>query len=678
MKNIHLEFFNPDPKLFLLLLLIALVTLISFRKSRHKKGFYTLFFFRNVIWVIILLLFMKPVLKWQEVIDVKPKIEIWVDNSLSLQKNKNFNSKELQANIKSVSQQIKDNDLDLNMVLFDSEIRKTANLSDLNFSGMATNISNLFRNRDQRIDAALLISDGQINAGESVYSMERITDFPVFTIGIGDTARKIDASIIEVDGPQKTKVNEKFTIKGEIFLPETSARALVRLLENGKSIHSKEIQAGRDQFMQSVAFEVSSDEPGEKEYTLQIENSNDENQNNNIGSVLVNILPGQKDILILCHAPSFETRGLMTIFNQNPDYDATVAFFKNGVINLKDHYELIILAGFPGKLTSELELQQASRFITPETPVIVYAGRHADKAKLNTLLKREILKNIKPSHSTIIVKEISAGNPVLREIPDKKNWDQLPPLDYSFQEIQLAAEFDELLVTMELHSKPVFAVSKKKSVAIFAGEDFWRWNMMTDNPNYRQMLYNTIHYLLEPSDNSKIQISTPKKNFLVGEEAHFSGMLYDLTGNEIKNAEIRISVLQDSVLIDNFYLNWDKNKYQGHYTLQSAGNYTVEITTRIAGEEIEKKQLALQVKDRILEYTQTGLNRDLLAFLSKESGGEIITFDQIQKMIAMISPQSRTTFEERKFIFNTHGLLFGLLLLALVSEWIFRKYFGYL
>ena len=148
--------------------------------------------------------------------------------------------------------------------------------------------------------------------------------------------------------------------------------------------------------------------------------------------------------------------------------------------------------------------------------------------------------------------------------------------------------------------------------------------------------------------------------------------------NADPNAEVHVTISKDSSKIDNFYMNWNNDMFNGRYTMQEAGNFKIKIESKVENKTIDTKLINIKVLDRVLEFTEIGQNRELLEFISNESKGEMIEFDQIDQIISSINSNSTVTYEDKELNFYIHKLIFGLLLILLSFEWITRKYFGHL
>lgn len=684
MKNFILDFYNPDIKVFLLFIIVMAVLYFSFWATRRKKGALAIFLLRSSVLLLALFVFLKPVVKWEKARQNKPTVEFWVDNSQSILQNQTIDQRELINQIEAAQRNFKQNNIQTELIAFDSENRSIDAPGELNFDGKATNFSQLMTEKE--IDAAVLVSDGQVNAGQDLYKMDWRSDYPVYTIGIGDTSKEFDAKINNLTLPPKIKENEKFEIAAEVTLPKEAGPTNIQLLKNNEVVQSRIVNPVDDAFMQNVDFQLTADKAGEHEFTVLLENDGDKNSHNNSQTSLLKVLPGDKDILILCGAPSFETRSLMTIFRKNDDFNATVVYFRNGNFYpeeqaLQENYDLVIISQYPNKSITMQELQQVQTLFNDKAlPVIIYINRHTDLNRLNNLVQKQLAGNYstKTATTTVEANQQNSGHPVLRDVQANLAWMQLPPIQYDFSKIDLHSSFKPLLVASELKEQPVVAISDDLSAVLFIGIDFWRWQMMTDSPNYSQLLLNTTSYLTSNTDNSNIQISPQKKIFMVGETVNLSGLVYDLQGETVPKATVSIALKKDSTLVDEFFLDWDQDNFKGAYLLKTPGEFTMEIKASSGGHLIGKDTTTIKVMERVLEFTETGQNRPLLKYIARESGGELITFEQIKRIPGTLNREHPIKYEKREVNFYSNKLIFGLLLGLLVIEWIIRKYFGHL
>ncbi len=684
MKNFILDFYNPDIKVLFLFIVVLAVLYFSFRTTRRKKGALPIFLLRCFVLFLALFIFLKPVVKWEKARQSKPTVEFWLDNSQSILQNQTVDQTELINKIEAAQRHFKQNNIHTKLIAFDSENRLIDSPGEINFDGKATNFSQLMTEKE--IDAAVLVSDGQVNAGQDLYKMDWRSDYPVYTIGIGDTSEKFDAKVNNLTLPQKIKENEKFELAAEVTLPKEAGRTNIQLLKNNEVIQSRIINPADDAFMQNVDFQLTADKAGEHEFTVLLENDRDKNSHNNSRTSLLKVLPGEKDVLILCGAPSFETRSLMTIFRNNDDFNATVVYFRNGNFYpgeqaLQEDYDLVIMSQYPNKSMTMKELQQIQALFNDKAlPVIIYINRHTDLNRLNNLVQKQLTGNYSRKTATTPVEanQQNSGHPVLRDVETSLAWMQLPPIQYDFSKIDLHSSFKPLLVASELKEQPVVAISDDLSAALLIGVDFWRWQMMTDSPNYSQLLLNTTGYLTTNIDDANIQISPQKKIFMVGETVNLSGPVYDLQGEIVPKATVSVAFKKDSALVDEFFLNWERHNFKGSYLLKTPGEYRVEIEASSGGHLIGKDTTTIKVMERVLEFTETGQNRPLLRYIARESGGELITFEEIRHIPGTLKQEHPIKYEKREVNFYSNKLIFALLLGLLVIEWIIRKYFGHL
>ena len=683
MKNLILDFYNPDLKILFLVVIVIGVLFFAFRYSKGRKGFFAIFAIRIVVYSLIIFFFLKPVLKWEKEIINNPVVDIWIDNSKSIIKNKDFIKKNFDKNVENIIEKLENEKIEVNLKAFDINSFNLNNISQLKFDGNSTNISRLLSKKDSQIHAAILISDGQNNAGENPYSLDYNFKFPVFCIGIGDTILQNDSKIISMESPSNVKIGDSISISAELSLSKELNRYNILLMQNNEILQSKVINSNEDNFLQTVEFDIIANYVGENEYSIILENDKDKNIHNNKRTRLINVLPGKKNIVIVCNAPSFETRGIQYIFQQNEDFDAKVVYLQNNrwypnkdILSKK--IDLMVLVDFPNKTINLSNTSQIEQILKTQIPVLVFLNKDINIEGLNNLFSKKLIFNYKYNLLKTNVQETKNINPILRDIKEKKNWDELPPIYTDFYSINLNDQFQTILESSKMKNNPIYAINKNMSVGLFVGTDFWRWQFMTENQNYSQLLINSANYLMNKMSNSNVQIIFDKSLYFEGEIAELSGLIYDINGSSIPIADVNITIFQDSVECDAFYLNWSKDKFYGKYLFQKSGEFLVSIKAYKDGEIIGEKIKKIKVLDRVLEFMEIGQNRELLKFIANESGGELIEFDEIDKIIGTINIEQDTNFDKKEIIIDNSKLFFGLLMILLVAEWIIRKYFGYL
>ncbi len=672
MQNFYIEFFNPSSYALLIFVVILGILFYSFRNSRQKKGALLLLIFRSILLLLALFLFLSPVAKWQKTEKNDAIVEFWLDNSKSIPRQSTVNKKDL---IGKIDQSIPKN-VTVKLLAFDQELREVKSTKDLNFTGESTDLSQLFRQRNRQPDAAVLISDGQVNSGENFYNRNKY-EFPIYAVGIGDTTDLADASVKKITLPKKkVKQQEPITITAEVQIPKTGAT--VQLLLNDNIMDSKKVKSTGTGFLQSVEFQLTPEKSGENRVAVNISDQADKNPHNNSQTQLLNVIPGNKEILILCDAPSFETRSLMTIFNEKEEMNAQVAFFDKGQWFPKSienqAYDLAIMLNLPQKNQTNPYL---SKWRQMKIPAIIYVTKSTAINQLNQLIGQPIVKDFSRQTSEAVVQRSKTAHPVLLNLQQKKSWRNLPPINYDFSKISINSDFDVLIGTSELNPNPVVAISDEKEMGILIGQNFWKWQLMAEE-TYPRLMWNLVTYLTEDNSQSNVQVAIDKKMLLTGEKANFSGNIYDLQGNKIRDADVQVTIKQQGKMVDEFYLTPDNEKFSGHYLFKTAGAYDIEIQAKKEGNSLGKKELSVTVEDRVLEYVKLRQNRELLQTITKRSKGKMIKFESIPALAQNIKETKPETVTNREIALYNHKLFFILLLVILITEWISRKYLGHL
>ena len=665
-----------------MILIIIGVTYFSFRQCQRKRGSRIILIFRILLFLVIGLLFVKPVIKWDKEILIQPTVELWIDNSESLIQNEDFGREKQITTLKKLVEKFNRGNIETKTISFDNKTKEIKELSQLTFDGKSTNLGQLFAKQS---NTAILISDGYFNSGENPYTMNRKFKYPVHCIGIGDTIQKFDSKIINMKLPGKIKQGEEFNIVGEVELsPELSEQQLV-LMQDGIIVGKQKINPGTQDFIHKVEFNLVAGDPGEKIYSLFLENDNDKNIHNNKMLRKTKVFHGRQKILIICSAPSFETRALKYIFDTHDDFETDIVYLKGNqwFPSIRGRFQttdLVIFTDFPSKNISTTAMSEMKAEIGNKISAIIYLGRTNDINLLNEYFGRNIVTGFNYKNLSVITKEneIFAGHPVIRDMKNKIAWEKLPPIYNNFHKIRLNRDLQPILKTSQKQFNPLLAIGENLSLALFIGEGFWRWQFMTENKNYSQLLFNISNFLLGKDNRSNLITNINKDIFLSGETLNISSLVFDVNGLTVPTANVEVQITKQSKILDKFFMNWSGAEFTGHYSFSEAGEYSIIIKSTKDNQLIEEDTIDVIVDDRVLEFLEKGQNQALLQYIADESNGRLIGYNEIDEIISTITDKPTIKIDCREIKSINSKLIFGLLIVLLVCEWGIRKYLGYL
>ncbi|WP_157624420.1 hypothetical protein, partial [Sunxiuqinia dokdonensis] len=205
--------------LFLLCVIIAAVfSFVLYRKSKQDSPL-TLMQIRVLSGLRFLSVFLLAALFMQLAVQHlkhktrKPVLIVGIDNSESLH---NFQD-EIRNAVKQLTANL--NEFEPEVLLFDSETRKS---NQADFQGKRSDYSNLLASINQNyissnVGALVLLGDGIFNAGTDPAFVAESVNYPIFSVGLGDTTVHTDAAIRNVATNQTAFLDQNFPVKYDVI-----------------------------------------------------------------------------------------------------------------------------------------------------------------------------------------------------------------------------------------------------------------------------------------------------------------------------------------------------------------------------------------------------------------------------------------------------------------------------
>ncbi|MFT7382066.1 MAG: hypothetical protein ACI9Z3_001959, partial [Roseivirga sp.] len=249
---------------------------------------------------------MGPLLNQVTFFDEKPVVVLAVDNSASMPDTyDSLDFLALKENIARISNEIGAEGYELrirNLQDYQSDVES------IDFDQNATNLQSLLKGiasdyEQQNLVGVLLASDGIHNYGLSPQFTQ--LNFPVITIGLGDTIPARDLSIKSLNYNKVVYEGNRFPLIAEVynngFLNET---VRVQVIKKGKVIGEKSIDLKGDEQINSVEFILDAELKGIETYQVQIVPKEGENSLlNNKKQAFLEVVDSKQRILIAAKAP---------------------------------------------------------------------------------------------------------------------------------------------------------------------------------------------------------------------------------------------------------------------------------------------------------------------------------------------------------------------------------------
>ena len=262
---------------------------------------------RTFVWLGLILLISNPWLSWEENEIRNPRIGIWIDRSLSMDKGALDSLAKIISAIDSMDFILKD--------MSTGEYLETDKLMPIS---QYTDFTRL-ENGMAEIDALWLISDGNPNQGKR--NVKLSPDQPLNVIATGDTARKGDLYIIDLIYSRKMYVNIQDTLIVYIASDgyETKRSAIVKIKQNNRVLKqaSVKILPGSEA---EIKIPLKFIRKGMKNIKVELLGTGEDNNmlNNSIWAG-INVESSQKNILLLNGYPIPEIRYIRYLLRDRKD-----------------------------------------------------------------------------------------------------------------------------------------------------------------------------------------------------------------------------------------------------------------------------------------------------------------------------------------------------------------------
>jgi len=210
------------------------------------------------------------------------------------------------------------------------------------------------RSSGMPLSAVVLATDGASNVPRDLAAVLRelrARDIAVFTVGVGNTARPMDAELTRVNMPRRVLVGSRLNIETIVGLSGYGeTKVLLSVREDGRAIKTEEVNL-RGNDTQAVNLEITPATPGIHRYTVEVTALDGElTVENNKQDSLVEVIEGPLRILHVEGEPRWELGKIRESLQPNEKNVSIVAlqrtgenkFYRQGVGNQTE-----LATGFP-------------------------------------------------------------------------------------------------------------------------------------------------------------------------------------------------------------------------------------------------------------------------------------------------------------------------------------------
>ena len=673
-------------------------------------------FLRFLSLALILFLLAEPLLSALQQEEKPPLLAVMVDNSQSLGLSGDRDdgtSFDLGQSVIQTMGSVDPSSIpgETRFFTFNQSISAFNQRDTLSFDGERTNIAQALEEvlgqlENDNLQAVLVVSDGQYNTGRNpVYIAERYP-VPIHTVVVGDTTRRRDVRIRNVNTNEIAYLNEALPFEVNIRAEGYDQQDItVTLFDGDEAVDTRRVSLPAGQAETTVSLTHTPETEGLRQMRVSLSRLEGElTYRNNIETVPIQVLENKKQFVLFAAAPEPDLAALLQMLSENPDYEVSAYVQKNSTTFYQgappsdlSTFDAIILAGFPGREANRAQLQAIRQAMEEGTPALFLYSRHTDLAAYQRHFEGVLpawpgaLRTTMVEANPILTPE-GSRHPVLAFPPEVASaTQQLPPLTFNDSRWQTTPDA-RILAGVQVRGialeDPILAIQQRNRwrSAVFLGANTWRWknlprDLQSAAPYWPTLVSNLLQWITTREDTRPVRVSPVSTMFTGGDPVNFNGQVYDESLNPVDGALMEIEIQSEDGTAYPYQMEPIGN---GRYQLAAGslpeGSYQYTARATVNGTQAGTDQGTFAVGALTLEFKEITANTEVLRQIAQRSGGNFLPADRLNDLQTQLANQegfASVFIENREEIelWRNMGFLIAILTL-LTLEWFFRKRSG--
>lgn len=551
-------------------------------------------------------------------------------------------------------------------------------VAEVPFGGSSTDIAAALHDIGDRyagrnLGAVVLVSDGICNQGLDPAATAPELGVPIYTVALGDTARRPDAFISDIRCNRFAYLGEQTPI--EVTLRAHRLRGLQGTLSvsSDRLIHKSAVRYDDNDFTHSETIAIDADKPGLRSFTVTLSTTlPDGTAAVSRRTIAIEVIDGRRKVGILAAAPHPDISALRQAIERNPNYETVLLTGAPGE-KLAD-FDLLVLHNLPATADTR-------RYPIDRVPAIFILGSQTDLPKFNAL--HSGLEIVAKNRKTDEVTALRNNSFALFSLDDGccRRIEQLPPLSAPFGNCRTAANL-QTLFSAKLGNidsgRPLIACCQQDGVrrTFIVGEGLWRWRlqdflMTGSHDDFDLLVEKLMAYTSLRTDKERFRVNA-QHIYRDDEDIVIRAELYDDNCEPVNTPEA-------SLAIDG--RQYPFGRTAGGYVLNlgalAPGQYSYTAAATLAGKK-HSASGSFIVEELRLEQANLTADHTLLSTIAQTTGAQMLLPAQTARLKELLDAR-----DDIKTLLYSHTrytdllnlpLLFILLVLLLAAEWAVRKY----
>ena len=739
--------FDVRPGILLLVLISLLfgtfIYFIYFRpRVRLTRGTTAaLVALRAALFTLMLLLLLRPVVVVSSVIPRSSYVAVVIDDSQSMKLRDGAGEA---SRLETVKQALlnetpgKRSFLDrleekfkTNLYGFSGGLSRLKDGNDLKAEGRSSDLAGALdetikRSSGMPLTAVVIATDGASNVPRDLAATLRelrARDISVFTIGVGNTSRPMDAELTRISMPRRVLVGSRLNIDAFVGLNGYGAtRALIGVREDGRAIKTEEFNL-RGNDTQAVNLEITPTTAGVHRYTVEITPLDGElTVENNKQDALVEVIPGPLRVLYVEGEPRWELGKIRESLQINEKNVTLVSlqrtgenkFYRQGIGSQGElatgfpkteeelfSYQALVIGSVEAGFFTADELRNIEAFVARRGGgLLAMGGRLAfDGGRYKGTTIEDLLPvtlngnaiDVADSFAPVYKPQLTGAgttHPITRLSEDRainqKTWNELPPISVSEVLTGVKPGASVLLEARKTggssQAVPLLIQQRygRGQTLALTASDTWRWRMRMDSKsNAHETFWRQMFRYLVSTTPLQTEVAADQDVYAMDDTVRIIADIRDKRFNPVNDAHATARITKPSGVVVDVPLKFttlnDLNTYTGEFKADELGQHRIEL----AGTSASVGQLSatshILVSDLDREFYGAAQNSDLLKRIATETGGKYYTPATAQSLLDDLTYR-QTAYSERvtKDLWDM-PINFMLIVGLLSAEWFLRK-----
>lgn len=649
--------------------------------TKIQKGFLSFLRFLSLFLIFIFLL--SPQIEHIKKIRQLPVLAVAFDNSQSVAADANSFDEFKQALTKRFSDKYQ-----LDFWSFGEKVENNGKFTGTERRSDYGEIIKALKNNyiNKNIGAAILAGDGIYNQGQNPENLASGLKFPVYTLGVGDTAKTTDAMISNVKTNKQAFLKNKFPVEVEMKFSKLKNKiAYFDIENNGKQVYSGQVPVGSDDDFKLERLNLEATQPGLQHYKIRIKPfEGEENLKNNEYDFVIQVLENKQKILMVSDGPHPDLGTIRNSLDELQNYEVKLVTGSDIPDSLLT-YSLIVMNQLPSPKNAASKL--LTKIKETRIPVLFLIGPNTLLDQINSLDMGITVSNSQNSEEVQPVFDSNFSLFVLSS-ETRETLAQAPPLVAPFGNTATTPLIQNL-ATQNIRNVQTnktmlaFGPDKGRKTGFIIGEGLWRWRLYdfkeTGNHDaFNELIHKIIQYLALRQNEDNFNVYYPAL-FQETDDIKFTAELYNDSYELINTPDVFIRILNDSLREFNYQFDRTDDFYSLNAGNLNPGDYTFEAETSLGNQHFTEKGKFSIVKNEI-EIQNKQADFTVLYQIAQLSGGQFYPFRNYGTLLDSIQDNKQITVQQFKQTIQSEWInlkvLFFVLIALGTTEWFFRKYWG--